>query len=192
MTSYLLTGPALEPVTLAEAKTFLRVTDSAEDGFINTLITAARLHLEGTTGRVLISQTWRTLCDDWPTDRTLVLPVAPLISISAITIYDPDGVAVPLSVAQFQPETKVAPARIFLPTTIAGMVEPRQHNGIEIDYVAGFGPLTTDVPADLRQALMSLVAYWFEHRDAVVIAGSGSIVPAGFDALVAPYRRAGL
>ncbi len=192
MTSYLLTGPALEPVTLAEAKTFLRVTDSAEDGFINTLITAARLHLEGTTGRVLISQTWRTLCDDWPADRTLVLPVAPLLSISAITIYDPDGVAVPLPLAQFQPETKVAPARIFLPTTIAGMVALRQHNGIEIDYVAGFGPLATDVPADLRQALLSLVAYWFEHRDAVVIAGSGSIVPTGFDALVAPYRGVGL
>ena len=43
--------------------------------------------------------------------------------------------------------------------------------------------------ADLRQALLTLVAYWFEHRDAVIVAGSGAVVPAGFDRLVAPYRR---
>ncbi len=36
-----------------------------------------------------------------------------------------------------------------------------------------------------RQACLVLVGYWFEHRDAVIVAGSGSVVPAGFDRLVA-------
>jgi len=44
------------------------------------------------------------------------------------------------------------------------------------------------VPADIRQALLALVGYWFEHRDAVIVAGSGAVVPTGFDRLVAPYR----
>ena len=192
MTSYLLAGPALEPLALAETKTFLRVTDSAEDGFISTLITAARLHVEGTTGRAMISQTWRTLCDVWPADRIVNLPVAPLLSISAITVYDPAGTPLSLPLAQFQPESGVAPARIFLPPTIQGMGDVRDHNGIEIDYVAGFGPQAEDVPKDLLQALLSLVAYWFEHRDAVILAGSGTVVPAGYDALIAPYRQVAL
>ena len=46
MTSYLLTGPVGEPVSLVEAKAFLKVDDTAEDGLITTLIAAARLHID--------------------------------------------------------------------------------------------------------------------------------------------------
>jgi len=192
MTSYLLAGPLIEPVTLEEAKTFLRVDNIVEDGFITTLITAARLHIEGTTGRAMIAQTWRVVSDSWPPDRTIVLPVAPLISISSITAYDADGAPTLLALAQFQPETNTAPARIFLPPKISEAPDLREHNGIEIDYVAGFGSAASDIPQDLRHALLSLVGYWFEHRDAVVIAGSGSVVPAGFNHLLAAYRSVSL
>lgn len=188
MTSYLLSGPTVEPITLDESKVFLRVSDTAEDGFISTLITAARLHIEGTTGRALISQSWRTVHDCWPQNRQIILPVAPLMSIIQIVVYDNGGDPTTLPLAQFQPETNANPARIFVPNSIVGLPEMREHNGIEIDYVAGFGASGADVPADLRQALLSLVGYWFEHRDAVVIAGSGAVVPPGFDGLVQAYR----
>ena len=64
-----------------------------------------------------------------------------------------------------------------------------ERQGIEIDYAAGYGVDREDVPVDLRQALLVLVAYWYEHRDAVTMAGSGSVVPSGFDRMVAPYKR---
>lgn len=192
MTSYLLAGPAAEPVTLAEAKAFLRVDGTAEDSFIGTLITAARLHVEGTTGRALLAQSWRTVCDDWPEDRTVKLPVGPIMSLGEIRVYDMEGMATILALAQFQSETKSMPARIHLPATIAGMPVLRDRAAIEIDYVAGYGNDVADVPQDLRQALLMLVGYWFEHRDAVVIAGSGAVVPGGFDSLVASYRQIGL
>ena len=54
MISYLLAGPAEEPVSLGDAKAFLRVDDTAEDGLIATLVTAARLHVESVTGRAMI------------------------------------------------------------------------------------------------------------------------------------------
>ncbi len=192
MTSFLLSGPALEPVTLAQAKLFIRVSDSAEDSFITTLITAARLHVEGITGRALIAQSWRVIRDDWPSDRVVDLPVSPLISLSAITAYDENGVATALPLAQFQPETNVTPARIFLPSALSGVPILRQHSGIEIDYVAGFGSAASDIPADLTQAVLSLIGYWFENRDAVVIAGSGAVVPSGFDKMVLRFKRVGL
>ena len=56
MISYLLAGPAQEPVSLAEPKAFLKVDDSAEDGLVTTLIGAARLHIEAVTGRALLAQ----------------------------------------------------------------------------------------------------------------------------------------
>ncbi len=192
MTSYLLAGPGVEPVTLVEAKQFLRIEDSAEDSFIDTLITAARLHIEGTTGRALISQSWRVVYDNWPSDRTIRLPVAPLISLSAITAYDVDGNATSLALAQFQPESRTAPASIFLPRLPSDAPPLRERAGIEVDYIAGFGSAPGDVPSDLRQGILMLVGYWFEHRDAVVIAGSGAIVPSGFDRQLSAYRRVSL
>ena len=185
MTSYLLAGPAEEPVSLVETKAFLKVDDTAEDGLIATLIGAARLHVEGVTGRALLAQSWRVVLDRWPDDRVVKLPVTPFMAVTEITAYDADGAGHEVPLGQFLSE----PDRLLLPATVAGMPVLRERQGIEIDYVAGFGTEPGDVPADIRQALLLLVGYWFEHRDAVIVAGSGAVVPSGFDRLVAGYRR---
>lgn len=185
MTSYLLAGPAEEPVSLAEAKAFLKVDDTAEDGLIETLIGAARLHIEGVTGRALLAQSWRVVLDDWPESRVVKLPVTPFISVTQIAAYDAAGAAHEVPLAQFLSE----PDRLLLPATVAGMPVLRERQGIEIDYVAGYGTEPGDVPGDIRQALLVLVSYWHEHRDAVIVAGSGAVVPIGFDRLVASHKR---
>lgn len=185
MTSYLLAGPAEEPVSLGDAKAFLRVDDTAEDALIMTLIGAARLHVEGVTGRALLAQSWRVVLDGWPDDRQARLPVTPFMALTAITAYDAAGAGHAVPLAQFMRE----PDRLVLPADVAGMPLLRERQGIEIDYVAGFGTEPEDVPADIRQALLLLVGYWFEHRDAVIVAGSGAVVPSGFDRMVAGYKR---
>lgn len=185
MISYLLAGAAEEPVSLVEAKGFLKVDDSAEDGLIATLIGAARMHVEGVTGRALLAQSWRIVLDAWPSDGQVKLPVAPFMALTEITAYDVAGSGHVVPLAQFLRE----PDRLLLPPTVAGMPVLRERQGLEIDYVAGFGTEPGEVPADIRQALLLLVAYWFEHRDAVIVAGSGAVVPSGFDRMVAGYKR---
>lgn len=185
MTSYLLAGPAGEAVSLVEAKAFLKVDDAAEDGLITTLIGAARLHVEGVTGRALLAQSWRVVLDDWPADGLVKLPATPFMALTEITAYDVTGAGHAVPLAQFLSE----PDRLLLPATVAGMPLLRERQGIELDYVAGFGNAPADVPVDIRQALLLLVGYWFEHRDAVIVAGSGAVVPSGFDRLVAGYKR---
>ncbi len=189
MTSYLLAGPAEEPLSLAQSKAFLRVDTDAEDALIGTLITAARLHVESLTGRALLAQSWRLVLDAWPCDRVVTLPVGPMLSLTAITAYEADGDDHAVPLGQFLPETDVSPARILLPREMVGMPAIRERRGIEIDYVAGFGNEPDAVPSDLLQAMRVLIGYWFEHRDAVVVAGSGAVVPGGFDRLVSAYRR---
>lgn len=192
MTSYLLAGPATEPVTLADAKIFLRVDDSAEDNLISTLIAAARIHVESVTGRALIQQSWRVVLDDWPRDRIVKLPVAPLLSLTTITAYDADGDGTSINLAEILPETNIAPARLFLPVNLPDAPVLRDRQAIEIDYLAGYGEDADDVPSGLNQAILSLIGHWFEHRDAVVLAGSGAVVPGGFDRLLSPYRQVAL
>lgn len=185
MTAYILAGPAEEPVSLVEAKAFLKVDDTAEDALISTLIGAARLHVESVTGKALLAQSWRVVLDSWPEGGVVKLPVSPLLSVTGIAAIDENGGSHEIALAQFLSE----PDRLIVPPVVIGMPALRTRQGLEIDYVAGFGAEPADVPADLRQALLGLVAHWYEHRDAVIVAGSGAIVPSGFDRAVAGYKR---
>jgi uncharacterized phiE125 gp8 family phage protein len=59
MTPILLIAPAIEPLSLDEAKTFLRVETGDDDALITALIAAARLHVESQTHLALITQSLR-------------------------------------------------------------------------------------------------------------------------------------
>ncbi|MGJ8526904.1 head-tail connector protein [Maritalea sp.] len=188
MTSFLLTGPAVEPVTLETAKTFLRVSDDVDDQLISTLISAARVHVETLTRRALISQVWRKTLDCWPQNNLVELPLGPFQNLVAVRVFNTNGDPVILPLAQFIGADHSAPAKLLLPKSISGQPMLREDAAIEIDYQVGFGNTSDDVPADLKQSLLTLIGHWYQNREAVVMAGSGAIVPLGFDQLVAPYK----
>lgn len=54
----IVTPPALEPITLAEAKAHLRLEETRDDVFVQTLITAARQYIEKMCWRGLLPQVW--------------------------------------------------------------------------------------------------------------------------------------
>ena len=54
MTLSMLVGPQIEPISVDEAKVYLKVDYDAENEIVSALITAARLNVERVTRRVLI------------------------------------------------------------------------------------------------------------------------------------------
>lgn len=85
----LVTKPANEPISLAEAKKFLRVDHTDEDTLIEALIKAARQQIEELTRQVLIEQTWQAQFSSFPAAGVeLVKP--PLIGVDAVR-YWPDA-----------------------------------------------------------------------------------------------------
>ena len=74
-----------EPVTLAEAKEYLRVFHDTEDNVITQMITNARKVLEMSTGLSLVEQTIeiRTVIRD-----SFTLPYGPVSSVAFATIDD--------------------------------------------------------------------------------------------------------
>jgi uncharacterized phiE125 gp8 family phage protein len=66
MPSVLVTGPSVEPVSLAEAKLHLRVDITDDDTLITGLIISARQRAEVITRRALCTQTWKLVLDQFP------------------------------------------------------------------------------------------------------------------------------
>lgn len=62
----LITPPAVEPVTLAEAKAHLRVSIPDDDTLIAVLISAARQNAENYMNRQIITATWEVTFDAFP------------------------------------------------------------------------------------------------------------------------------
>jgi uncharacterized phiE125 gp8 family phage protein len=178
-------GPAVEPITLAEMKAYLRVDedDAAQDGLISGLIKAARLTIEAASRRILIEQSWRVVLDRWPRDRVVLLPLAPLIAVDAIRIADASGSATDLPGDAFEADALSDPPRIV----VTDAPEPgKSRNGISVELRAGFGTNAEAVPATLKLAIRILVAHWFENRGDVT---GEQILPPEALALVAPFQR---
>jgi len=188
MPSILLSAPAAEPVSLGEAKAFLRVETSDDDDVITALVAGSRIHVEAQTRRALITQSWRISADNWPLDGRLAVRPAPLQSLDAVRVHDAGGVAraidtsafvldLAASVVAFAPWALPPPGRIVA--------------GIEIDVTVGYGGAASDVPEPLRQAIRLLTAHWYENRG-LVAAGTVSPLPVNIAALIAPYRMLSL
>lgn len=187
MPAAIITGPALEPVSVAEAKAHLRIDGEDDDAYLTAAIVSARVHVEALTRRMLIEQSWRVYFDSWPRKRIVTISVAPLIGVETVTVYDADGEPVVVDPDDYVADTIACPGRLILLSPVPATVG-RAVNGIEIDVTAGYGASSVDVPSPLRQAIMMLVAHWYEHRGAVGHDLAGEVPPHGFHALIAPYR----
>lgn len=99
MPSVLVSGPASEPVTLAEAKLHLRVETGMtdDDTLISALIVAARQVAETITRRALITQTWRLVLDQFP---------APGINVANANWYGPQWGNSPGPLTSLRPDGK--------------------------------------------------------------------------------------
>jgi uncharacterized phiE125 gp8 family phage protein len=184
VSSILLAAPAAEPLSLAEAKAFLRIETADEDPLIAALISAARLHVETRTGLALLTQSWRMVLDCWPANGRIAARPVPLQALAAARVFDFDGEARAVDLRAFVVDAGRSTLS-FMPWTLP--VPTRIAAGIELDITAGFGDAASDVPEPLRHAIRLLVAHWHENRAAV--AGMEiAPAPAGAAALIAPYR----
>jgi uncharacterized phiE125 gp8 family phage protein len=174
-------------VTAAEAKAHLRVDGTDEDTLIASLILTARLHVETALGLALITQSWRLLLDRWPPEKDIELPLQPLQTIDAVRVLPAEGAATVIDPANYLADTASAPPRLVR----TGVIWPqpgKAANGVEIDFTAGYGALAADVPAPLRQALLLLVAHWYENREPITVGAPETIVPGPVSDLLGPYR----
>lgn len=182
-----ISAPAAEPVTLVDAKDYLRVDGSDDDDFITGLIAAARASAEEHMRRSLITQSWK-LAFDWPPaavaregwyflgyDRaSCPLPRGPVQSVTSVTAYDDAGNATVLDAALYRLNT-AKDALVFTQSVLATRVE--------IVYVTGYGASASAVPQPIIYALLAHIGALYDAR------GAGEGMPPQAVALYAPYRE---
>ncbi len=189
MTYALIHPPQAEPLTLAEVRAHLRLDSGEEDALLTALIRTAREHLERTTGLCLLRQTWRLYLDRWPPDGVIQIGRTPVQAIEKILVFDGGGRARDVTAADSLLDGEARPARLWLRDPPP---PGRAMNGIEIDFIAGYGEAGADVPDTLKRAMLMHVAQMFAFRGAVCAENQPAGVPAGYERLVSPFCRMGL
>ncbi|HBM91310.1 MAG TPA: hypothetical protein DD400_05500 [Rhodospirillaceae bacterium] len=184
----LLTAPAVEPVSLAEMKSFARVGTTADDDLMTSLIKASRQWCEKFTGRAFISQTWRLWVSFPPKKREIILPRAPLVSLTQILFYNAQDQSSEWDEDNIFVDAASILGRIVLKDSAVWPQFQRSANSMMIDYVAGYGDLESDVPQALKIAIMQLALHWYENREAVLSNESAYRVPLTVEALLQSYR----
>ncbi len=185
MTMFLVTPPAHEPVTIADARAYLRISTDSEDDLLRRLIAAARETVEAETGLALVDQTWRLRVDRWPRSGRLALFRYPVKSVVSVVAYRADGSAI-----AFQPEEFVLhhgrrPQRLYM----AQYPDASSFTGLEVDFVAGFGETGVETPDALKQAILSLTAHLYETRAATE---APAAIPPAVGRMVDAWRRVSL
>jgi uncharacterized phiE125 gp8 family phage protein len=142
------TGQSLtEPITAANVRSFLGLSDTTQDTLIGTIIKAARIWLENHTGRSLISKVYEVEFDrEDGTDNWYELPFSPVTDIESVEV---GGTAVDYY-EKGQKVTYIYP----LDSVSTGTT----NNTLDVEFTAG---ASDDVAI---QALYRIVADLFNHR----------------------------
>lgn len=185
----LFAAPDGEPVTLAEAKSHLRVDVADDDVLITALITGSRLHLDGRDGwlnRALVTQDWDLTLDAFPAGA-IEVPLPPLQSITHIKYLDTTGVEQTWPASKYTVDIKSAPGRIepaygeTYPSTRAVL------NAVTIRFRAGYGAAAA-VPEAIKLGLKCLIAQFYEQREPVNVGNIVTEIPMHVDRILAPYK----
>ena len=182
--------PTVSPVTLATAKSYLKVTSTSDDALIQTLIDAATGFAEGFTRRDFITRTYETFRDFFPnwcdsegyyacgnfpvfTSNTITsftghigfeLRRSPLQSVTSVQ-YLLDNVLTPVISTVFYNTLETDYSEVL---TLNNQNWPENADvrlqAITITFITGFGDAAADMPAWVTEGILQHVANMYEDR----------------------------
>ena len=157
----LIEHPVEEPVSLAEARSHLRL-ESGEDEYLTGLIRAARRYCETFQRRAYITQTWDLYLNRFPRG-CIKIPVPPFQSVTFIKYKDSAGVLQTLESIEYLMDSYSEPGLIFLAYGKSWPSTYPEINSVQIRFVAGYGT-AADIPQEVKHAILLKIADLYEHR----------------------------
>lgn len=186
---YTVTTPPNEtPVSLEEAKDWCRVSTTADDTLITSLIDAAVDVAERYTNRVFIERTFvgKFIGLEWSRfeiNRFLQVRRAPFKSLTSITDSDTNDLT-----SDFILKENSAFSRLILDDSISLDTVPYP---LIVEFVAGYGA-KADVPEGLKTAIKQLVCFMYSNKGDcggdTCTNGKTSGIPQGIATMLNGYK----
>lgn len=165
MTTRLIIEPAVEPVTLAEAKLHCRVDHADEDTLISMLISVAREQCEHILGRSIAMQTWETVLDLFPQYNDIELFNPPIVEITSVKYIDEaTGQETTLNANQYVLDKDSEPGWLMPAAGITWPATADVANAVRVRYTAGYA----SVPKAIKHWILLAVGEWYKSREAMV------------------------
>lgn len=162
-------------VSVAEVKLWAKITGTAEDALIESLISGVTLEVEKYTKREITIKAFRTLRDSFGDAQEtpirgrvyyaaapVTLRRTPLHSILEIS-YLSGGVSVDMDLADIDIIESPDFYSIIPAYGKSWAIPDRRPQAVEIQFVAGY-PTAEAVPADLKNALLAHIASTYQNR----------------------------
>lgn len=155
-----------------------------QDAVIASFLRAAIAAVEARTGKAVLARQFCLSVTAWHLSDVHVLPMAPVVAIERVEIVTWDNV-----------RTLVNPDNYWLqrdaqrPKVQAASSLPAVPKGGVVDVVfeAGFAADWSDLPSDLRQAVLMLAAHYYEYRNDTGL--SEGCMPFGVSSLIERYKQ---
>ena len=157
--------------------------DGMQDGLIETYLRASLAAIEGRIGKMLFQRRFLWVLECWR-DEEQALPVAPVPGIVSVTLVDAAGGEVVVPAGAYRLVKDLHRPRL---AGKGGALPIIPGEGlVKVAFDAGFGAVWTDIPVDLRQAVLLLAGEFYEHRHDDGAQGAG--LPFGVVALIERWR----
>lgn len=188
----LVTPPEEPVVSLAEAKAHLRIFHDDDNDYVSSLVDAATDNLDGASGWLglaLAPQEWEYSTDAFPCGKALRLPLAPLLSVEAVSYTAADG-----SDAVFS-DFRASGIGTRQPGYVVRFgdswpVIATEMDAVRVTFKCGFADASgiAAVPTAIKHAILLMVGHWYENREAVTETKVTDL-PMAVASLLNPYRN---
>lgn len=169
MSLTIVTEPTVEPLDLEEIEDHLRLSetsDGSEDTVILGFAKAARRFCELEQRRAYLHQTWNLILDDFPSGDCITIPRPPLVSVTHLKYYGTGGTSNTMTAANYYVDTDSEPGKLCLAYNEIWPTETlRPNNGIEIQFLAGYGSVASLVPEEIKTAMKLIIGHLYDHRE---------------------------